>query len=501
MRLRATLCVLLFLLPTLGWATGDAQLTPCRLRGLEHEALCGALKRPLDPTQPGGPQIDLHYVVISALARNKKPDPVFFFAGGPGQSAIDLAGPLSAQFARFLNRHDLVLIDQRGTGRSAPLKCDDDTAGRPLAQTLDPGQQVQSLARCRQALQRLPHGDLSQYTTTIAMQDTDAVRDALGAERIDAIGTSYGTRAVLEYQRQFPQRVRRAVIDGVAPPDMALPVASSTDNQAALDALFAACEADAACRGRHPVLRAQWQQLLAGLPRTMAVAHPLTGQVERMEVTRDLMLGMTRLPLYVPALSAGLPQAISDAAQGRLEPLAALASALQGRSKGTALAEGMHFSVVCAEDSPRMASAVDVPGADFGSGMADLYRQVCHQWPRGSVPEAFYRIGPAPSATLVLSGSADPVTAPRHGERVARALGAKARHLVVPNAGHGVMAVGCMSDVVYRFVDAEDDETALRVDARCAQSVPRPMAFEPIRPPKAAASAAMVPPVGQGVRQ
>jgi dipeptidyl aminopeptidase/acylaminoacyl peptidase len=95
------------------------------------------------------------------------------------------------------------------------------------------------------------------------------------------------------------------------------------------------------------------------------------------------------------------------------------------------------------------------------------------------VPEAFYRVAPAPSAVLVLSGGIDPVTPPRHGRRVAEALGAKAKHVVVPNAGHGVMAIGCMRDVLYRFVDAPDDAAALAVDATCVTSIPRPPMFVP----------------------
>lgn len=504
MSVRRLLRTGLFVL-SLGAATvaqgADAPLHACRLRGLEHEALCGVLQRPLDPARPQGVQIDLHYVVVPALARNKKPDPVFFFAGGPGQSAIDLAGPVAAQFSRSLNRRDLVLIDQRGTGRSAPLRCDsdsDDVAARPLGEQLDPARQVQQLQRCRSALQKLPYGDLRMFTTSIAMQDADAVRAALGAEQINAVGASYGTRAVLEYLRQFPQHVRRAVIDGVAPPDMVLPAAFSTDNQAALDALFAACRSEPACAQRHPGLQAHWEQLLASLPHTVQIAHPLTGLPERMTLTRDLLLSMVRLPLYVPALASALPQAIDDAAAGRFEPLAALGSTLQGRGQQMALAEGMHFSVVCSEDEPRLALADDPAGRDFGHSLADLYRQVCAQWPRGEVPAAFYRLQPARSATLVLSGSIDPATPPRHGAHVAQALGPKARHVIVPNAGHGAMGVGCMSDVVYRFIDAETDAQALQVDASCVQQVPRPFAFAPVAPPGPAASATSLPPVTPG---
>jgi fermentation-respiration switch protein FrsA (DUF1100 family) len=96
------------------------------------------------------------------------------------------------------------------------------------------------------------------------------------------------------------------------------------------------------------------------------------------------------------------------------------------------------------------------------------------------VPAAFYSVPAAQAATLVLSGGADPVTPPRHGERVAQALGAKARHVVVPQAGHGVMALGCMRDVLFRFIDAASDDEALKVDAGCAGQMPRPPSFAPV---------------------
>lgn len=478
------------LLLAVGMAAAEAPLTPCRLKGVEREARCGSISRPLDPAQPQGPQIEVHFAVLPALAQRKTTDPVFFFAGGPGQSAMTLAGPLSQQFSRLNNRRDLVFIDQRGTGRSAPLKCPEDAERQPpqpLAMLLDQASQLERLAACRTGLQQLPHGDLRQYTTSIAMADADAVREALGAAQINAIGFSYGTRAVLEYQRQFPQRVRRAVIDGVAPPDMALPASFSTDNQAALDALFDACDNNAGCRVRHPALRTRWRGLLASLPREVRVQHPVTGQAELLRIDRAMLLGLVRGPLYAPPLAAGLPAAIDSAAGGRFEPLLGLAQALGG---GGGLASGMHFSVVCAEDVPRLppadaasaATSAPSPGRDFGAVNAELYRRVCADWPRGEPPAAFYRLQPAPSATLVLSGGADPATPPRHGARVVAALGAKARHVVVAEAGHGVLALACMREAAMRFVTAASDDAALKVDTGCAASLPRPMVFVPIAP-------------------
>jgi pimeloyl-ACP methyl ester carboxylesterase len=481
-------------------ATATLPLAPCRLKAVEHDALCGTLRRPLNPAQPGGQQIDIHVAVLPAIARNKKPDPLLFFAGGPGQSAIGLAGTLSRLYARALNRRDLILIDQRGTGSSAPLACQADAPTRPLADSVDPARQARQLAECREALQKLPYGDLRQFTTSIAVADADAVRAALGVAQVNLVGGSYGTRAALEYMRQFPRQVRRAVLDGVAPPDMALPGSFSPDTQRAFDALIADCDADARCRARYPSLRAQWKAALATLPREVSVTHPVTGREEHFVLTREMLLGLVRAPLYAPSLAAALPFAISEAAAGRFGAIVGLAASLGGGGKGLDVAMGMHFSVVCAEDMPWLGKTGDKPGPDFGESALALYREACEKWPRGSVPAGFYSVPPAPAATLLLSGGNDPATPPRHAERVARALGAKARHVVVPHAGHGTIPLGCMGDVVFRFIDQPDEAQALAAvaaDAQCAAQVPRPTAFAlptapgapmPVWPPSAASA-------------
>ena len=491
-------------------------LAPCRLPGVEHEARCGVVQRPLDPQRPQGPQIDVHFAVLPALARHKKADPVLFFAGGPGQSAVALAGTLDRPLARLINRRDVVLIDQRGTGRSAPLRCPPVPSTQPLRALADPQVQAARLRECQAALEKLPHGDLRQYTTTIAMADVEAVRQALGAPPVNLVGGSYGTRAALEYLRQFPQAVRRVVLDGVAPPDMVLPASFSADAQAALDALFAACEADqgeattaalpdgaagtqpgstgstgptgptsliaTACAARYPRLRAQWAALLKSLPREVTVPHPYTGREERLMLTREVVTGLVRPPLYAPLLASALPMAVAEAAQGRFTPLLGLSMGLAGGGgRAMQLAEGMHFSVICAEDMPRLraGASADRSGTDFGEDFAALYRRVCDGWPQATVPAAFYQVPAAKVPVLVLSGGLDPVTPPRHGQRVAQALGPQARHVVVPQAGHGVMLQGCLRDVVFRFIDAADDAQALKVQADCAAKAPRPPAFLP----------------------
>ncbi len=491
---RAAVLALCTLPITSSWAAEQRPgLKACRLPGVEHEAWCGSLRRPIDPAgPPAGAQIDIHFALLPALARNRKPDPVFFFAGGPGQSAMDLAGPVSRMLARLGNRRDVVLVDQRGTGRSAPLRCDEDRPTQALAQSADPAWQTQRLMACRAQLEKLPHGQggaLRHFSTWVAMQDADAVRQVLGAAQVNLVGGSYGTRAALEYLRQFPKAVRRVVIDGVAPPDMVLPAAFSVDNQAALDAVFASCEAQPVCSARYPGLRGDWKALMASLPRSADVPHPMTGVAERITIQRDMVLAAVRAPLYVPALAAALPLAISEASRGRFQALLGLSSALH--SNNSKIFEGMHFSVVCAEDLPRLAQSGDKPGADYGNTFAEQYQKICADWPRGDVPAAFYAMPPSASAVLLLSGGADPVTPPRHGQRAAAALGAKARHVVVPQAGHGVMGLACMRDVIFKFIDAASDDEALKVDAGCAATMPRPGAFVPVSDaPATAASAA-----------
>jgi pimeloyl-ACP methyl ester carboxylesterase len=473
---RAALAAALALAGAGAWGT-TLPLHTCRLAGLEHDAQCGVLKRPLDPSRPQGTQIDLHVVVIPALARQKQPDPVFFFAGGPGQSAVGLAGTVQSLMQRLGQRRDLVLIDQRGTGHSAPLQCDVPPPDEALARALDRSREVAALQACRAKLQALPWGDLRFYTTTIAMADADAVRVALGAEQVDLVGVSYGTRAALEYLRAYPGHVRRAVIDGVAPPDMVLPASDDVDGDAALGKLFADCAADKACAQAHPALPQRWQALQASLPRAVDIHDPVTGRPLRVTVTSEAVRGAVRRPLYQPAQAAILPYAIEEAAAGRFDVLMAIASSTNDLP--TDLSEGQHFSVICSEDVPRLPAASG-PASDQGA--QGLYRAVCAQWPRGEVPPAFYTIPRSPAPVLLMSGGLDPVTPPRHAERVAKALGAKARSVVVANNGHNVMAIACMRDAVFRFIAAPTEAEALAVDLGCAAKVPRPPAFVPPLP-------------------
>src|SRR5258708_4365120 len=88
------------------------------------DAQCGVLPVPEDPTKPHGKKIDLHVTVLPATGPNKKPEPIFHFEGGPGGSAIRNFGETFYSAYRLLRQdHDIVLLDQRGTGLSSSLQC------------------------------------------------------------------------------------------------------------------------------------------------------------------------------------------------------------------------------------------------------------------------------------------------------------------------------------------------------------------------------------------
>src|SRR5580765_5946493 len=154
--MRGRLAAAVLAASALDLAAGAQAQADCRVAGLRNTVQCGVVQRALDPARPDGPKIDVHYVVVPAMARRKLPDPVFLVAGGPGQSAIEVAPQVMPLFSRLNNRRDIVFVDQRGTGRSAPLACPD-TRRETLAEQADDDAQLRQLEQCREALLKKPY--------------------------------------------------------------------------------------------------------------------------------------------------------------------------------------------------------------------------------------------------------------------------------------------------------------------------------------------------------
>jgi pimeloyl-ACP methyl ester carboxylesterase len=445
------------------------RLRPCPAEQGLTDASCGTLTVFENRDTREGRRIDLSLVVLPALGRDVQPDPLFFLAGGPGQGAARMARQVREGFRQVLRARDIVLVDQRGTGKSNPLHCR--SQSNTLSDLLESDDA--SLARLRACLEGYD-ADVRLYVTPIAMDDLDDVRAYLGYERINLYGGSYGTRAALVYLRQHGHRVRSAILDGVAPPDMRLPLYSARDAGRALDKLLEDCESDPPCRAAHPGLASRVRALVARLernpPRVRAV-HPRTGIAEDIRIEARVVAGMIFAALYSPLTSSLLPGLIERAERDDFQGLLALAFAGEGAADEMSI--GMQLSVLCSEDAVRVTAADlarETTGHVFGPHLLRGQVRACEIWPKGSLPENYYEPVVSDVPALVLSGDADPVTPPTWGEDVARHL-KNAVHLSLPGTGHGVVSTPCGARLVAEFLDRG---RADGLDTSCAASTRRP---------------------------
>ncbi|MDY6949390.1 MAG: alpha/beta fold hydrolase, partial [Pseudomonadota bacterium] len=440
-------------------AAAALKLEDCRLQselaGGSVAARCGWLAVPENREQPSGKQIRLHVAVIPSLRLEPAGDPLFVLSGGPGQAASDFYISIAPALARVRRDRDIVVLDQRGTGRSNRLDCafpdeSDITFGNP--------QQLSELTRS--CLARLP-GDPRYYTTSVAVRDLDEVRAALGYQRLDLYGVSYGTRVAQHYMRRYPKRVRVAILDGVVPPQLALGPDVALDAQAAIDSAFARCQANADCKRAFPNIAGTFASLrtrVQAQPLALAIPDPLSAEPTQTQLGTAELSAAVRLLSYSDETVSTLPLLIHEAEAGQPQALAAQYLMIK-RSLDAQIANGMHFAVVCSEDAPRWhESPVSQPalartyiGATFMTAM----RTICEQWPRGPVDAEFSKPLSSAIPTLVLSGGNDPVTPARYGEQILPGL-SHSRHLVLDGQGHGQLAVGCMPRVLAEFIAAGD---------------------------------------------
>jgi len=468
------------ILAAVGLLTAACGQTPPRGPGRLHactgdegppDARCGTLKVFEDRARNAGRTISLAIVVLPALSDDDRDDPLVFLAGGPGQGAAKMAPLVRMAFSRIQRHRDIVLVDQRGTGRSHPLNCEpkDDSLTSLLADD------EAALARLRECLATYD-ADPTLYTTPIAMDDLEDVRAFLGYPTVNLYGGSYGTRAALVYLRQHPARVRAVVLDGVAPTDMRLPLFAARDAGRALDQVLMDCERDAGCVAAYPGLRAKVAEMLTRLERSPAevtLIHPLAGTPETVTVTPRVVAGALLSGLYAPATASMVPLLLERATRNDFQSLIALALA---GDQSENLSIGMQLSVLCSEDASQVDDdAVTHASGDsvFGRYLAAGQLAACRIWPRGSVPTAYFNPVVSDVPALVLSGDLDPVTPPAWGESVVRHL-RNGRHFIATGTGHGVATTPCGVRVVEDFLEKG---SAAQLDTSCLTEPRRPPFF------------------------
>jgi len=432
------------------------ELAECRLPRLATAARCGTVDVPEDRAKPGGRRIGIFVAVLPANTLTPQPDPLLILAGGPGQAASTLA-PFAARLIEVRRSRDVILVDQRGTGRSAPLDC---AAFQPDAgDALD----VDPLPRARECIAELAARgvDLAQYTTAAWIADLEVVREALGVARWNLWGGSYGSRVALEYMRGHPQRVRSAVLDGVAPPSVRISLDVWRTRERALDDVFAACRASERCARSQGDLAASLErvrQALAPSGREVMVTNPRTGESEKQRLTFDAVLAGLHPLTYVPELASTLPELIARAADSDYGPLLAAAQFITG-DIATQMSAALHFSVTCAEDVPRVTAGERAQLAALRSGtLARAALSVCDAWPRGRAPVEAFRPVAADLPVLLVSGGLDPVTPPAYAEEAAKTL-PNSRHVIAAGFGHIVTPHACGPRLIAAFVDRAGFDT------------------------------------------
>jgi pimeloyl-ACP methyl ester carboxylesterase len=445
---------------------------PLRLTALPAE--CGVLSVAENPHDSSGRHIGLHVARVPAISRRKQADPLFVLAGGPGAAASAFYATVAGAFARIHRDRDIVLLDQRGTGRSNPLDC----AADP--QLLFRATDTEIAADTRRCLARLStRADVAYYTSSVAVQDLERVRAALSLERINLYGTSYGTRVAQHYLRRFPQRVRAVILDGVVPAPVALGPATATDAEQALLSILARCAGEPACRNRYGDPARTYHSVRAALRNQavpVTVADPSTGDPTRFSFTTEHLATVLRLGSYTAEYAALLPLLLDDAVARRdYAPLAAQFLLVE-RGYAAAVATGMHNSVVCAEDVPfydlRTIDRERLADTFLGALQLDGLDTVCRIWPHGPIDADFHAPLASDVPALLLSGSDDPVTPPAFAALAARGF-SHGLALVLGGFGHGQLTAPCMDRVLAQFLARA---SVVGLDVSCTRRA-RPLPF------------------------
>ncbi|MEL7184804.1 MAG: alpha/beta hydrolase [Pseudomonadota bacterium] len=464
-----TLLPLLALL-LVGPATAQTlELDDCRISagsGMPSmKARCGMLTRPLDPSGQVEGDIELRVAVVPALNLTPETDPVVPIAGGPGQGSVQFYTAYSSAFEPVRRNRDILLVDQRGTGDSATMDCefDDDLVEGQYSTEL-------TIKYTQQCLDELPH-DARFFTTSVAVQDLDAVREALGYPALNLYGVSYGSRVAQHYARQYPQHTRTITIDVVVPPQKSLGPEIATESQAAVDNILGRCLDDTACSEHFPNIDQTFDDVLARLtdaPVDVVAPHPSTGRPEAFAFGQNEFAVAIRLLAYSPRSIALMPLLIHEAGEGHYVPLASQ-YLMTMISLTDALSLGMHNSVMCSEDVPFFDPETidyDALAASYmGPLQLDALEAICSIWPAGPIDDGFKEPLATDLPVLLLSGDVDPITPPSWAN-LAMVDMDNARHLIGKDQGHGQIAVGCMPEIVADFIETADPQS---LDTDCME--------------------------------
>jgi pimeloyl-ACP methyl ester carboxylesterase len=440
-------------------------LAPCHVAGVNEELRCGELLVPEDRSRPHDRQVKLHFLILPALDGSADAPVLFDLPGGPAITETASVGFWTTAGRIHRKHRRIVLVDQRGTGDSHPLRCPQ----LEFAGTLDEIYPADVVARCRQSLAQ--DADLQDYVTTEAIADLEDVRDALVVSKVDLSGLSYGSRTAQVYLRMHPEHVRSVVLMGTLPMDREAPLEHARNSQAVLERVFDECAADRACSHAFPRLRTEWAEILTRLDRApVRVAAVIDGQTATQLFRRGPFGEAFRSLLYTTSGQRAVPYLIDRAAHGDFEPFLRRFSKVEG-----AFAEGLYLSIECGEDPmpSQIAIARATRGTFLGNYRATRQATACRLWGVHPVPLSFHVPVKSAVPVLLLAGGMDAVT-PINWARDVSAHLPNSRVIVFDDLGHfpdGLTSMECYDAIAEEFLVRG---SANSLDLSCKSSMHAP---------------------------
>jgi pimeloyl-ACP methyl ester carboxylesterase len=452
-------------------------LSPCVVESVA--ATCGSLSVPENTGLPTGRHINIRVVVVPASGTHRAADSLFYFAGGPGGAASDSVQWASKTFRVFNESHDLVFVDQRGTGGSNAMNCPRLTqVNEPQMGTIPSAAgEVAAAKACLAATAGA--GDPRMYTTPIFTDDVDWIRVALGYQSIDIYGGSYGVSSALTYIQRHGAHVRAAVLDSGSLLDVRLWQLSAASENGALQSLFDRCAADASCHAAYPWIRSELTDILTRLtasPVSFTVTDPRSNATVPITITPLGFVSVLENFLDNVQDQAQVPGLIFTADLGQWPYLAQqlLRSAPTTNPTDTLVAaQTIKCSDAWAQMDPvavRTAGGASIFTASAVEN-AVLSQAFCSAWPKAVGASGLVR---STAPIVFLNGTADPDDPPAN---VAGGTITLPNSLSVPvrGYGHGQLSQdtsGCLAREAITFLERGIRSTT--ADWPCAADPPYP---------------------------
>lgn len=409
--------------------------------------VCGRLTVPEDRRDPGGSKVHLAVAIVKTNALAPAPDPAVYLGGGPGGTVMD---GLPGRFKAVLGeQRDVVLFDQRGVGLSEPnLDCPErDEALWATYSTAEPfADELVGLLDATEACRdRLADDgvDLAQYNSVQSALDVRDLRRALGYERWNVYGVSYGTALAQQVVRADPFGTRSVIYDSVLPNLDLGPERLRDAADRVFAHLWAGCAADASCAAAHPDLGAEFAAVTADYdadPLALTIPDPQGGPARPLLLTGADLTGGLFAALYRTDIIPLLPSVITAAGTRDAAIIQIIAS--EGLAQLTELIDGVFLSVECHDRGvPGGRSAVEqliLDRPDLGSLFFTAAFAYCDTWGVPVAPPSFQTLPVSDVPSLVLAGSYDPITPPVGGQVLDHVL-LRSTYAEFPRYGHGIL--------------------------------------------------------------